>query len=104
MAVPLTKPYLVTGNIIKQLVTHIKNAVLPVGSIIMFKNSTIPTGWAICNGSNGTPDLRDRFVIGAGSSYSLNGSGTILNDDPAFITDNSSPIKYYSLYYIMKVS
>jgi microcystin-dependent protein len=30
---------------------------------------TIPTGWALCNGSNGTPDLRDRFIVGAGGSY-----------------------------------
>ena len=27
--------------------------------------STIPSGWYFCNGSNGTPDLRDRFIIGA---------------------------------------
>ena len=26
---------------------------------------TIPTGWALCNGSNGTPDLRNKFIIGA---------------------------------------
>jgi microcystin-dependent protein len=32
----------------------------------------IMTGWQICNGLNGSPDLRDRFVVGAGSSYSLN--------------------------------
>ena len=24
-----------------------------------------PTGWVLCNGSNGTPDLRDRFIVGA---------------------------------------
>jgi hypothetical protein len=40
---------------------------LPTGIICMWYGSvaTIPTGWALCNGSNGTPDLRDRFVIGA---------------------------------------
>jgi microcystin-dependent protein len=27
--------------------------------------ATIPTGWVLCNGSNGTPDLRDRFIVGA---------------------------------------
>lgn len=27
--------------------------------------ATIPAGWAFCNGSNGTPDLRDRFIVGA---------------------------------------
>lgn len=29
----------------------------------------IPTGWHLCDGTNGTPDLRDRFIIGAGSTY-----------------------------------
>jgi microcystin-dependent protein len=29
--------------------------------------ATIPTGWVLCNGSNGTPDLRNRFIIGAHS-------------------------------------
>jgi hypothetical protein len=27
--------------------------------------ATIPSGWALCDGSNGTPDLRDRFIAGA---------------------------------------
>jgi hypothetical protein len=44
-------------------------AVFPVGGIIMWSGTiaAIPTGWALCNGSNGTPDLRNRFVIGAHS-------------------------------------
>jgi microcystin-dependent protein len=33
--------------------------------------ATIPAGWLLCNGANGTPDLRDRFVVGAGSTYSV---------------------------------
>jgi microcystin-dependent protein len=41
--------------------------ILPRGLISMWYGSlaTIPTGWALCNGSNGTPDLRNQFVIGA---------------------------------------
>jgi microcystin-dependent protein len=31
----------------------------------------IPSGWALCDGLNGTPDLRDRFVVGAGKNYSV---------------------------------
>lgn len=30
---------------------------------------TIPSGWALCDGNNGTPDLRSRFVIGATGSF-----------------------------------
>ncbi|MDF0551819.1 hypothetical protein [Kamptonema sp. UHCC 0994] len=37
------------------------------GIIVMWsgKAEEIPTGWALCNGQNGTPDLRDRFIVGA---------------------------------------
>ena len=45
------------------------------GMIMMYTGSTAPSGWAICNGSNGTPDLRDRFIVGAGSAYSVNNTG-----------------------------
>jgi microcystin-dependent protein len=47
----------------------------PIGGIIMWSSSTIPDGWAVCNGSNGTPDLRDRFVAGAGNSYAVGATG-----------------------------
>jgi len=40
---------------------------LPTGVIVMWSGSmaSIPTGWALCDGANGTPDLRDRFIVGA---------------------------------------
>lgn len=52
------------------------NAV-PSGGIIMWSGATsaIPAGFALCNGTNGTPDLRDRFVIGAGNTYAVNSTG-----------------------------
>jgi microcystin-dependent protein len=37
--------------------------------------ASIPSGWLLCNGSNGTPDLRDRFVVGAGSTYAVAATG-----------------------------
>ena len=42
---------------------------IPVGGIIMWSGSiaTIPTGWSLCNGQNGTPNLRDKFIVGATS-------------------------------------
>ena len=51
--------------------------VVPTGGIIMWSGavSAIPTGWVLCNGSNSTPDLRDRFVVGAGSTYAVNATG-----------------------------
>lgn len=50
---------------------------MPSGGIIMWSGSiaSIPTGWLLCDGSSGTPDLRTRFVIGAGSTYGVGGTG-----------------------------
>jgi hypothetical protein len=50
---------------------------LPTGAIILWSGSlgSIPTGYVICDGANSTPDLRDRFVIGAGSTYSVAATG-----------------------------
>lgn len=50
---------------------------IPSGIITMWSGltTTIPTGWALCDGANGTPDLRDRFIVGAGSSYSVGATG-----------------------------
>ena len=45
------------------------------GMIMMYNGSSAPSGWAICDGQNGTPDLRDRFIVGTGSSYSLGNTG-----------------------------
>lgn len=39
---------------------------VPSGAIIMWYGTTPPTGWVVCDGANGTPDLRGRFVVGAG--------------------------------------
>ena len=49
------------------------------GMIMMFSGSTAPSGWAFCDGQNGTPDLRDRFIVGSGSTYSLNATGGSAN-------------------------
>ena len=38
---------------------------------------TVPQGWALCDGTNGTPDLRDKFVVGAGSKYELGSSADL---------------------------
>lgn len=50
---------------------------LPSGAIVLWSGSigSIPSGWYLCNGSNGTPDLRDRFVVGAGSTYAVDATG-----------------------------
>ena len=49
--------------------SFVGNGITPIGGIIMWSGTiaNIPSGWAFCNGSNGTPDLRDRFIISANS-------------------------------------
>jgi len=55
----------------------IGNGTIPVGGIIMWSGSiaSIPGGWALCDGTSGTPDLRNRFIAGAGDTYSVDGTG-----------------------------
>jgi hypothetical protein len=50
---------------------------LPTGAIILWSGSigSIPSGYVICDGTNSTPDLRDRFIIGAGSTYAVGATG-----------------------------
>ena len=60
------------------------NGTIPVGGIIMWSGTTVPAGWALCNGQtvNGrvTPDLRGRFITGAGSGITHAGAtGTAAN-------------------------
>ncbi len=48
---------------------------VPAGVIVAFHGSVIPSGWAVCNGLNGTPNLQDRFIIGASNSRAAGSSG-----------------------------
>ena len=93
----------INGNFdtIDTTMKDIANRICPTGSIIMYGAATAPTGWLLCDGSavsrttyadlfaiigttfgvgNGSttfnlPDLRDRFVVGAGTSYNINDTG-----------------------------
>ncbi len=50
---------------------------VPTGLIIMWYGSivSIPSGWHLCDGTGGTIDLRDKFVVGAGGTYSVGDTG-----------------------------
>jgi hypothetical protein len=54
---------------------------IPTGIISLWYGATgaIPAGWYLCDGTNGTPDLRDRFVVGAGNSYAVGAFGGSAN-------------------------
>ena len=55
-------------------ITNITGGV-PTGTIVMYNGDSAPSGWALCNGSNGTPDLRDKFIVSTGSSYNRGDTG-----------------------------
>jgi hypothetical protein len=47
------------------------------GMIILWSGSiaSIPSGWALCDGTNGTPNLEDKFIVGAGNTYAVDATG-----------------------------
>ena len=55
--------------------------IIPTGVITMWYGSiaSIPSGWYLCDGTNSTPDLRDRFIVGAGSTYGVSATGGSAN-------------------------
>jgi hypothetical protein len=75
-------------SLIKGNQTQLLNAIwahidyrFPVGMIAYWSGSiaTIPAAYRLCNGSNGTPNLMDRFVVGAGSAYTVGSAGGSLS-------------------------
>ena len=62
----LSAPYAVRANFADTAQTVLTSPI-PHGVITLWSGSiaTVPSGWVLCDGSNGTPDLRNRFVVGA---------------------------------------
>lgn len=118
-----------SSNLLINNAKNIAYSMLPIGSIIAWNNLNVPTGWAICDGTNGTPNLSGRFIMGYGGKYlnigSTGGSETVtLNQSNFGLTNtfvasaNYNNIQsigtnnisfnilppYYVLLYIMKIS
>lgn len=51
---------------------------------------TIPSGWHLCDGTVGTPNLRNRFVLAAGDSFAPNETGGSYSHDHTFVGDGHS--------------
>ncbi len=53
---------------------------VPLGGIIVWSGAIIdiPENWQLCDGTNSTPDLRDKFVPGAGDTYAVDELGGAL--------------------------
>ena len=59
------------GLIFNGKIKEAGNILIPTGSIIMWSGINVPTGWALCDGQNGTPNLQGRFILGAGKGQNL---------------------------------
>lgn len=61
------------------------NSPIPKGVILLWSGATsaIPVGYALCDGTGGTPDLRNQFVVGAGSTYQVGATGGSVSTGPA---------------------
>jgi len=81
VTVPVLATDLVAGNLVDQrtrvAIAPEVGGVVPVGGIIEWGGSiaSIPFGWRLCDGTGGTPDLRGRFVAGAGGEYAVGATG-----------------------------
>ena len=68
-----------TYDNISGILTSIPTATpsVPSGCILIWSSSTgsIPSGFVLCDGTNGTPDLRNSFILGAGNSYAVGATG-----------------------------
>lgn len=65
---------------------------VPIGTIQSWSGSvaSIPSRWRLCDGTQGTPDLRDKFVVGAGDSYAVGAAGGNINHNHDFTGDPHS--------------
>jgi len=76
---------------------------IPTGGIILWSGSTgsVPSGWLLCDGTNGTPDLRDYFIVGAGNSFAVGNTGGFVANTTITSAGIYNP-SYYALAFIMK--
>lgn len=63
---------------------------VPIGGIIQWPRPIveIPSNYQLCDGSNGTPDMRDQFVIGSGGAHAVNDTGGELSHIHEVLNEN----------------
>lgn len=69
---------------------NLRKDAVPDGAIIMWSGllASIPTGWHLCDGTSGTPDLREKFVRGAPAATEAGGTG---GEDTHILTEAEMP-------------
>jgi hypothetical protein len=76
---------------------------VPSGGIIIWSGAStaVPSGYVLCNGTNGTPNLLNSFIVGAGNSFAINSTGGFVSSGVMTSSGSNQPL-YYALAYIMK--
>ena len=106
-----TAPTAANGTSNTQVATtaFVRN-IIPTGVITLWYGSivNIPNGWLLCDGTNSTPDLRDRFIVGAGSTYAVAATGGATSNTPSgsisgtvgntALTEAQMPKHYHTLW------
>lgn len=71
---------------------------IPQGTILSWfgQLANIPSGFAVCDGKNGTPDLRNRFIVGAGDAYKLSDIG---GEDAVKLEPSQTSSHYHTFGY-----
>lgn len=103
--VPATAPFGSWKKI--STTTSTASSGMPAGGIIMWSGTiaSIPAGWSLCNGSNGTPDLTDKFIVSVASAAENPGTAPV----PGFFVDVEAGStvapdrRFFKLAYIMKL-
>lgn len=67
----------IDGTAVTPTAADFNTRLIPTGVIVMWSGSiaSIPASWYLCDGTNGTPNLRDRFIVGAGTTYAVAATG-----------------------------
>jgi hypothetical protein len=83
---------LTTGNLAAHMPAG--TALIVTGMVVIWTglSSAIPAGWALCNGTSGTPDLRDQFIVGGGGSLASTGSYAHVTDPASGGTPVINPV------------
>jgi microcystin-dependent protein len=78
-------------NIISASTSTLGVGTPPIGGVIMFSGltSSIALPWRLCDGTNGTPDLRGMFIVGAGGVYTVGQTGGVASQASTTDTQGS---------------
>ena len=94
MAVEVDRRDAAIGELEQRLDARLKRHEVPIGGIILWSGveNAVPKNWIICNGQQGSPDLRNRFIVGAGADYVAGQIGGALRQQSSSDGNHDHPL------------